>query len=73
MRIAIQVKPKSRENSIELQADGSYLVRVTALASDGEANEAVIEELAGYFDVAKSLVMIRSGHGSRRKIVEIAN
>lgn len=73
MRISIQVKPKSRENSVELQVDGSYVVRVTALATDGEANEAVIEELAGYFDVAKSLVTIRSGHGSRRKIVEIAN
>lgn len=72
MRISVQVKPHSRENATVVQDDGSYLVRVTALATDGEANEAVIEELAGYFDVPKSAVSIRSGHGSRRKIVEIA-
>lgn len=71
MRISITVKPNSRENRTELQADGGYTVRVTALPADGEANEAVIEELAGYFDVPKSAVSIRSGHGSRRKIVEI--
>jgi uncharacterized protein len=71
MKISIQVKPKSRENSVELQTDGSYLVRVTALPTDGEANEAVIDELAGYFDVPKTKVTIKSGHGSRRKIVEI--
>lgn len=71
MRISVQVKPRSREESIELQADGSYLVRVKALPTDGEANEAVIEALAGYFDVPRRGIVIRSGHGSRRKIVEI--
>lgn len=73
MRISITVKPKARENKVELQGDGSYIIRVTALPTDGEANEAVIRELAGYFDVAKSTISIKSGHGSRRKIVEITN
>ena len=71
MRIRVRVKPNARETSISLESDGSYLVRVAAAPTDGQANEAVVEELAGYFDVPKSAVRIRSGAGSRYKTVEI--
>ncbi len=71
MRIRVKVKPNARETSVSLEPDGSYLVRVTAVPTDGKANEAVIEELTGYFDVPKSAVQIRSGAGSRHKTVEI--
>ncbi len=72
MTLRITVKPNARDDAVELKPDGSYLVRVTAPAAEGKANDAVVGLLAGYFGVAKSQVEIRSGAGARHKRVEIA-
>ncbi|MEJ5255854.1 MAG: DUF167 domain-containing protein [Acidimicrobiales bacterium] len=70
MRILVKVKPRSRTDEVNELPNG-YEVKVTAPAEDGKANKRVIELLADHFKVAKSAVVIRSGHTSRTKIVEI--
>ena len=48
-----------------------YKVKTAAKPIDGEANKALIQQLAEYFDVPKRQVEIISGHTSRQKIVDI--
>ena len=71
MRIFVKVKPKSHAVKTVCLDPTHYEVSVTCPPEDGKANEAVIEELAGYFDVAKSNVRLVSGATSRLKQFEI--
>ena len=68
MRISVTVHPGSRENEVEEQEDGSYVVKVKAPAERGRANTAAIKLLSKYF---KAEVRIVSGFTSRHKTVEV--
>ena len=70
MKIIINVKPNSFEDSVEKKEDGSFIVRVKERAQDGKANEKVIRLLSRYFGVSVSEVRIKNFR-SRRKVVEI--
>jgi len=37
----------------------------------GEANKEIVKKLARYFQVSTSCVIIRSGHKSKQKIIEV--
>lgn len=71
MKISVRVKPNAREDSVEEAGQGVFIVRVKAPAREGKANAAVVKLLGAYFDVPKSSIVVRSGQGSRNKIVEI--
>ena len=71
MKITVQVKPNSRKESVDVNADGSYVVRVNAPPVEGAANERVVELLAEFFNRPKSSIELVSGHRSKRKIFEI--
>lgn len=71
MKIKILVKPHSKISAIEELGNNEYLVRVKALAQEGEANEEVIRLLAKHFATAKSCVKISRGLTSRYKTVII--
>lgn len=68
----MRAKPRSGRNGIEgqvLDADGQawLVVRVTAVAEDNKANQAVAEELARALGVGRSAVSLVAGGASRRK------
>ena len=71
MRIYAKVLPRSSRNKIEKISEEVYKVWITAPPVDGKANEALVELLAGYFNVAKSNIMIVGGKTSKTKIVDI--
>jgi len=72
MQINIKIKPNSTKGPlIESQPDGSLIVYVREIASDGQANEALIKLLAKHFKTAKTNITIVRGHASRHKIIEI--
>lgn len=72
MKIFIYIKPNSTKGPlIEPQDDGSLVVYIREIASDGMANEALIKLLAKYFDVPKTHIEIIRGHSSRHKVVLI--
>ncbi len=48
-----------------------YKVSVTEAPVAGAANKAIIQALAGYFEVAPSCVTLVSGQTSKQKIFEI--
>ena len=70
MKIIINVKPNSFEDSVEKKEDGTFVVRVKERAQDGKANEKVIRLLSRYFGVSVSEIRIKNFR-SRRKVVEI--
>lgn len=52
--------------------DGSQItVGVKSKPVDGAANREVIKKLAKHFGVSSANIMIKSGHRSREKIIEI--
>jgi hypothetical protein len=71
-QILVDVKPNSKQQKIEKITDGVYKVYVRAPAREGKANSAVIEIVADYFKVAKSLVTIKAGKTSKTKVIIIS-
>ena len=69
-RVAVTVKPGSKNPGIEATADG-LIVRVRERAIEGAANDAVIKALAEHFDVAPSRVTLVRGDRSRTKLFDV--
>ena len=68
--IEIKVIPRAKKNFIKSE-DGILKIYVTAPAQDGRANEAVLNILADYLGVKKSILRIKKGEKSRNKIIEV--
>ena len=51
--------------------DGVLVVRVREPATDGRANQAVVEAVAAALGVPRRSVRITAGASSRRKVVEV--
>ena len=71
MIIRVHVQTKAHEERIEEIGLEEYKVWVTAVPADGEANLAVREILADYFNVGIDSVHIKSGNKSKHKLIEI--
>ncbi len=71
MKIFVKAKTRAKENKVEKIDDSNVIVFVKAAPAKGKANEAIIESLAEYFNLAKSDIEIIRGHKSKEKIIEI--
>jgi len=69
--IAVIVAPGSKISEIDGWREGALRVRVAAPATQGRANDALVELLARRLGVARSACSILHGHRSRRKLVRI--
>ena len=67
----MRVQPKASRNQVDGFQEGTLRLRVTAPATEGEANAGVIALLAKSLGVSKSKVQIVRGHGSRDKLVSV--
>lgn len=70
--LTVIVQPRASRNALGGVHDGSLKIAITTPPVDGKANSAVTAFLAKTFKVAKRDVRLRSGHTSRRKIMEIS-
>ncbi len=70
-RIHVSVKPNAKKSEITKVTDREYRALVSAPAQDGKANLALIELLAKYFEVPKTMIKILRGHAARHKLIEI--
>jgi uncharacterized protein len=70
MRLAVQVKPGAHRDGLWRDGDGLF-AHIRAVPHDGAANEYLLRYLSGSLRVAKSLIRIVRGQGSRHKIIEI--
>lgn len=71
-RLAIYVKPGVRTPFVGGTFDGLLTVAVSAPASDGAANRAVLTALAQALDLPVRALSIAAGESSRRKSVAIS-
>lgn len=70
--LAIRVTPRARKDEIvEILADQTIKIRLTAPPVEDKANEALIEFLAKVLDVPRSKVEIVAGARGRDKLVSI--
>ena len=71
MIIRAHVQTKASFEKVEEIGIEEFKIWVTAVPAEGEANEAVREILADYFDVPISKIRIKSGNKSKHKLIEI--
>ncbi len=72
MIIRVKVQARSSQEKIEETGVDEYKIWVAAPPTENQANEAVIEILADYFNTAESNIRIMSGHKSSHKLIEIS-
>jgi uncharacterized protein (TIGR00251 family) len=71
-RITVSVSPRARRNEIVGRHGEGWKIRIAAPPERGRANRALIQVLAEALGIARAGIVIEAGHGSRQKIVEIA-
>jgi uncharacterized protein YggU (UPF0235/DUF167 family) len=69
--IRVKVNTRAHDDLVEQVDVDQYNVWVTASPHDNEANEAVIDLLADFFDTAASNIKIKSGMHGKHKFIEI--
>lgn len=74
--LSVRVTPKASSNrfTVELQADGTILVRVyiTLVPEDGQVNKALVKMLAKELNLPASALEITHGFKNRNKTIKIA-
>ncbi len=73
VRLTVKVIPKSSRNKISEMPGGILKVKLTAPATEGKANTALIKLLSHHFALPQSKIKIAKGMASRNKIIEILN
>ncbi len=71
MIIKVHVRTHAHEDRIEEVGVEEYKLWTTAIPEKDQANDAVIEILAEYFNTSPSKIHIRSGNKSTHKLIEI--
>jgi uncharacterized protein (TIGR00251 family) len=72
MKISVEVKLKSKAESVTQLESGNYLVKTNAPPVNGKANERIIELLAKFLKLPKSYFELVSGHRGKKKIFKIS-
>lgn len=67
--LAIRVRPGASRTVVGGEHDGALVVRVTARAIDGAANEAALRAIASAFGLRRRDVQLVRGTTSRNKLV----
>ena len=68
---SVRVQPRAKRNGVVGELGEALKIALTAPPSDGRANEACIEFLAGLLDLPRSSIAIISGHTGRNKVVRV--
>ena len=71
VKLTIHLKPGSKHDKIERNADGSLVISVTSRPVEGKANEHLIKLLSKTLSVSKSSCTIIQGEKSRNKVVAV--
>ena len=70
-RLNVRVQPRASRNEFAGVQSGVLRIRLQAPPVDGAANDALVEFFADELGVARRMVRIVSGFGSRNKVVEV--
>lgn len=72
MKIEVRVKTGSKLEKVEKISDNVFKIEVSTRPTEGKANIKIIELIAEYYNIPKTLVGIVSGKKSKIKILEIS-
>ena len=65
-----QISVKFHKDILEL-SENEVTIGIESKPEKGEANKEIIKKLSKHFQIPPSSIKIKSGHKSKRKIVEI--
>ncbi|MFH0771322.1 MAG: DUF167 domain-containing protein [Candidatus Omnitrophota bacterium] len=71
MRISVKVKASTKQERVEKIDETNYFVWVREKPVEGKANQAVMELLAEYFDIAKSKIILLKGQTAKNKVFDV--
>lgn len=72
MILTVHVKPNARKTQfISWLDERTVVIALAAPATEGKANEELVDFLAEKLDLAKSLIGIKRGHTSKVKHLEL--
>jgi uncharacterized protein len=69
--LSIKVTPKASRTCLAGREGETLKIRLAAPPVDGKANDALVEFLSKQLKVPKRNIIIRTGHNSRRKLVQV--
>jgi uncharacterized protein len=69
--LSVRVTPRASRNQIVGVEGGALKIKLTAPPVEGAANAALIQVIAEWLGVRKSVVSIRSGDQTRQKLVRV--
>lgn len=71
LTLTLHIQPGAKKTDVAGLHGDALKIRLAAPPVDGKANEALIKFLAERFRLPKSSITLKSGHTSRRKVLEI--
>ncbi len=71
LTLTLHIQPGAKKTDVAGLHGDALKIRLAAPPVDGKANEALIKFLAERFKLPKNKVTLKSGHTSRRKVLEI--
>jgi len=71
LTMSVHVQPAAKRSEVVGLHGDALKVRLAAPAIDGRANAALLDFLAQRLGLARSLVELKSGHKSRRKVLTL--
>lgn len=72
LALRVHVQPGAKRSEVVGLHGDALKVRLSAPAIDGRANAALVDFVAQRLRLAKSLVELKSGHKSRRKLLALS-
>ena len=69
--LAVHVQPGAKKSGVVGEHGDALKIRLAAPPVDGKANAALLEFIADALGLPKAAVKLKSGHTSRRKVVEV--
>ncbi|MCB1967427.1 MAG: YggU family protein [Candidatus Accumulibacter sp.] len=71
LALSVHVQPGTKRSEVAGLHGDALKVRLSAPAIDGRANAALVDFVAQRLGVAKSLIELKSGQRSRRKVLAV--
>ena len=71
MTLTLHIQPGARKTEFAGLHGDALKIRLAAPPVDGKANDALVKFIAETLGLPKSAVNLKSGHTSRRKVLEV--
>jgi uncharacterized protein (TIGR00251 family) len=71
MIIKVRVIPNSKRNEVVSRLGSILRVKIASPAIEGRANEELCDFLSDFFDVKRSMILLRKGERGKEKTIEV--